>query len=253
MTKDTHHKGLARKAQKQLEAQQQQRRTRRLIALGVVGVLVIAGVVWLVGSRPKDTVASSTSTTCPEEPPEVIPGKMEQDKPYPMNIDVDATYTATMATSCGTMQIKLFPKQAPVTVNNFVNLAKAKWYDGVLFHRIANDIDIIQTGDPSCTVDFEGCGSGGPGYEFEDELDNGLKFEVGTVAMANSGPNTNGSQIFIITGEKGLKLPDDYTIFGKVTRGLDVAQKIQSVPVGGPNGDSPQQDVWVQSVRVEES
>lgn len=253
MTKDTHHKGLARKAQKQLESQQRQRRSRRMILFGIVGVVALAAIVWFVGSRPKEPVAAPSSTTCPETPPEVIPGKFEQDKPYPMTLDVDATYTATMKTSCGTMEIKLYPKQAPVTVNNFVELAKAKWYDGVQFHRIANDIDIIQTGDPSCTVDFEGCGSGGPGYEFEDELNNGLKFEVGTVAMANSGPDTNGSQIFIITGEKGLKLPKDYTVFGKVTRGLDVAQKIQTVPVGGPTGDSPQQDVWVVSVRVEES
>jgi cyclophilin family peptidyl-prolyl cis-trans isomerase len=174
-------------------------------------------------------------------------------KPFPMTIDKSGNYSASMRTSCGTMQIQLFARQSPLTVNNFVNLSEEGWYDGLIFHRVNNDIDIIQTGDPYCVTQPSQCGSGGPGYSFPDELKNGLSLKVGSVAMANSGPDTNGSQIFIITGPAGTTLPPNYTVFGQVTKGMDVAKKIQGVPVGGSAGDTPLEQIWIDSVKIDQS
>lgn len=238
MTKETHHKGLARKAQKQLEAQRRRKRTRRMIALGAVLVVILLGAgFWLVGR--------------PQPPAKAKP--ILRDKPYPMTIDKDAAYRATFDTSLGVIQAQLYPKEAPVTVNNFVNLANDDWFDGTIFHRVANDIDIIQGGDPTCSHDEPTCGSGGPGYQFQDEVDNGLEMRVGSLAMANAGPDTNGSQFFIVTGPAGTTLPPDYTIFGEVTAGLGVAKKIQAVPVGGPQGDSPLEKVDLRALSIVET
>jgi cyclophilin family peptidyl-prolyl cis-trans isomerase len=147
------------------------------------------------------------------------------------------TYTAVVKTSLGTFQMELFDDQAPCTVNSFVYLAQKGFFDGLTFHRISQNPDVIQGGDPT------GTGSGGPGYTFNDELDNNLKYEIGTLAMANSGPNTNGSQWFIVTGESGTTLPKSYTIFGKVTQGMSVVMKINDVPVKGGQGADAEQPV----------
>jgi cyclophilin family peptidyl-prolyl cis-trans isomerase len=143
-----------------------------------------------------------------------------------MQIDPKKQYQAIISTSMGDITIQLFAKDAPKTVNNFVFLAKDKFYDNLTFHRVIKDF-MIQTGDPL------GNGTGGPGYVFEDELNNGHKYEPGVVAMANAGKNTNGSQFFIGSGKdvEGLKNFPNYTIFGKVTAGMDVVQKIASVKV----------------------
>lgn len=156
----------------------------------------------------------------PGEPPKKV-GERQYDKPPAMQIDTAKTYKATVATTAGEFTIQLFAKDAPKTVNNFVFLAKEKFYDGLTFHRIIKDY-MIQTGDP------KGDGTGGPGYTFEDELNNGHEYEIGVVAMANAGPDTNGSQFFIGTGKdvRGLKNYPHYTIFGKVVTGMDVVQKI---------------------------
>src|SRR5207302_10764352 len=128
---------------------------------------------------------------------------------------------ATFVTSCGDIVVKLFPAQSPHTVNSFVFLAAHHFFDGTFFHRIANELDVIQGGDPTES------GSGGPGYTIPDEYSNGLKFKVGSLAMANTGqPNTGGSQFFFIDGPKGLTLPPKYTIFGQIVQGLDVAKTI---------------------------
>jgi cyclophilin family peptidyl-prolyl cis-trans isomerase len=148
----------------------------------------------------------------------------------PMKLNATKTYTAQVTTSKGSFEIELYAKDAPLTVNNFVALANDRFYDDMLFHRIIGSF-VAQTGDPT------GTGRGGPGYVFQDELNNGHKYEKGIVAMANAGPNTNGSQFFICTGADCEQLnpaPNAsqlYTIFGKVTKGLDVIDAIAAVPV----------------------
>jgi len=138
-----------------------------------------------------------------------------------MIIDQNKTYTAKMKTSAGEMEISLNAAMTPVTVNNFVSLAKKSFYDNTIFHRVIKGF-MIQGGDPL------GNGTGGPGYRFDDEPFTG-EYLRGTLAMANSGPNTNGSQFFIMHDD--YPLPPNYVIFGKVTRGLDVLDKIAEAPV----------------------
>jgi cyclophilin family peptidyl-prolyl cis-trans isomerase len=164
--------------------------------------------------------------------------------PPEMKIDTNKTYQATVATTQGTFKIDLFAKDAPKTVNNFVFLSKEGFYKDIIFHRVISTF-MIQTGDPT------GTGRGGPGYKFEDELKSPYKYEPGIVAMANAGPNTNGSQFFICTGEDsvGLNKSPNYTIFGKVTEGMDVVQKIAKTPV---NGESPKDKISIQSVTITE-
>ena len=145
--------------------------------------------------------------------------------PPAMQIDPNKTYVATIKTSLGDMKAELYAKDAPNTVNNFVFLAGQDFYDGVVFHRVINGF-MVQTGDPT------GTGRGGPGYRFNDELTNPRGYTKGTLAMANAGPNTQGSQFFICHGPGAETLPRQYTIFGKVDEGLDTLDKIASVPVG---------------------
>jgi cyclophilin family peptidyl-prolyl cis-trans isomerase len=170
--------------------------------------------------------------------------------PPAMTIDANKTYQATVTTNKGSFKIDLYAKEAPVTVNNFVFLAKQGFYNDIVFHRIMESF-MIQTGDP------KGVGSGGPGYSFQDELKTPYKYEPGIVAMANAGPNTNGSQFFICTGEdsKNLNKSPNYTIFGKVSEGMDVIKKIAATPVtSGPSGEksSPSEKVVIQSVAITE-
>lgn len=142
-----------------------------------------------------------------------------------MKIDTTKAYYATVVTNRGTIVIQLYADVAPVTVNNFVCLATNDYYDGVVFHRVIRDF-MIQTGDPT------GTGRGGPGYQFNDELPGDeLNYIEGSVAMANSGPNTNGSQFFISTTNNSGGLQKNYTIFGQVVEGEDVVQVISEVPV----------------------
>lgn len=140
--------------------------------------------------------------------------------PPQMQIDPAQKYTVAIDTNRGTIELELYPEHAPKTVNNFVFLAKEGFYDGVTFHRVIEDF-MIQTGDPT------GTGRGGPGYKFEDECKgNPLKHERGVISMANAGPNTNGSQFFITHGPQP-HLNGKHTVFGKVTKGLDVVDAVQ--------------------------
>lgn len=176
-------------------------------------------------------------------------------QPPAMKIDPNKTYIAHMETNKGNLSIELFAKDAPKTVNNFVFLAQQHFYDGVIFHRIIKDF-MIQTGDP------QGTGAGGPGYQFEDELravDKGkYTYTKGIVAMANRGPNTNGSQFFICSGPNAaqLSLPEyaNYTIFGKVISGMDTVDKIAMTPVEQKNGELsfPKEKVYVKTITIEE-
>jgi len=158
-----------------------------------------------------------------------------------MGIDPSKRYTATMETSMGTLVIALDPIKAPKTVNNFVFLSLYHYYEGVIFHRIINGF-VCQGGDPT------GTGRGGPGYRFEDELPKPGQYEIGSLAMANAGPNTNGSQFFLISGRDGAGLPPLYALFGKVVKGLDVVEAMQNVPTG--SGDRPKTDVVINSVTI---
>jgi cyclophilin family peptidyl-prolyl cis-trans isomerase len=183
--------------------------------------------------------------------PNAQPGQQKSwPSPPEMKIDPQKSYLAEVTTSKGTFKIELFAKDAPKTVNNFVFLSKEGFYNNVVFHRIIKTF-MVQTGDPT------GTGRGGPGYRFEDELPSPYQYEPGIVAMANAGPNTNGSQFFICTGEdsKSLNKQPKYTIFGKVVEGMDVVQAIASTPVKvGPSGEesSPTEKVTIQSIAITE-
>jgi cyclophilin family peptidyl-prolyl cis-trans isomerase len=179
---------------------------------------------------PNPDGSSARRTSFPEEPPMVI--------------DPSKRYTAEMTTSLGSLTIALDAASAPKTVNNFVFLSRYHYYDGVIFHRIIKGF-VAQGGDP------EGTGRGGPGYRFADELPRPGRYEVGSVAMANAGPNTNGSQFFIISGADGVRLPPNYSLFGKVVKGLDVVEQLQSVRTGA--GDRPVDDVVIESVTITEA
>jgi cyclophilin family peptidyl-prolyl cis-trans isomerase len=163
-----------------------------------------------------------------------------------MSIDVSKTYCAIVQTSKGSFTLELFAKDAPKTVNNFVFLAKNNFYNGIIFHRIMQSF-MIQTGDPL------GTGGGGPGYEFEDELTGPQKYLEGTVSMANSGPNTNGSQFFIDTVDNTQNLQRLYSIFGQVVAGMDTVKKIAATPVGpDPRGENsvPTEKVTIDSIQI---
>ncbi|MEA2676903.1 MAG: hypothetical protein QOJ81_1044 [Chloroflexota bacterium] len=166
-------------------------------------------------------------------------------KSYPappqMAIDPARSYTATIETSAGTMTAELFPGEAPKTVNNFVFLARDGFYDGVIFHRVISGF-MIQGGDPT------GTGSGGPGYRFNDEPVT-RKYSRGILAMANAGPNTNGSQFFVMHADYGL--PPNYTIFGRLTSGEDVLDNIAGAKTGAQ--DRPVVPVTINSVKIAEA
>ncbi len=169
------------------------------------------------------------------------PKQQKFTSPPEMGIDPTKRYTATMDTSMGTIVISLDPINAPKTTNNFVFLALNHYYDGIIFHRIIKGF-VCQGGDP------QGSGMGGPGYRFEDELPKPGKYAIGSLAMANAGPNTNGSQFFIISGQSGCTLPPLYSLFGQVVKGLDVVEKMQNVETDGR--DRPRTDVVINSVTI---
>jgi len=164
-------------------------------------------------------------------------------------IDPAKQYVANFDTTQGSFSVRLFADRAPGTVNNFVSLARWKYFDGTKCHRVIEDF-VVQCGDPTAT------GSGGPGYSFADELPGTGEYRVGSLAMANSGPNTNGSQFFIITGNQGVSLPPQYSLFGEVTAGLDTAVKAMGAlfnPDPSANGVPPAGEIVLKSVTISES
>jgi peptidylprolyl isomerase len=168
------------------------------------------------------------------------PKQQQFSEPPEMGIDPEKRYTATMSTSLGDLVIALDAIKAPATVNNFVFLALNHYYDGVIFHRIINGF-MCQGGDPT------GTGRGGPGYRFDDEPVK-QRYQIGSVAMANAGPNTNGSQFFLISGQSGVQLPPQYNHFGQIVKGLEVLDAMQKVDTD--RGDRPREDVVIQSVTI---
>ena len=153
---------------------------------------------------------------------------------------------ATIKTSLGDIKVKLNGDKTPVTVGNFLKLSKAGFYDNTKFHRVIKGF-MIQGGDPnSKTDDASTWGMGGPKYRFKDELKGDEKYPQGTLAMANAGPNTNGSQFFIVTADPGYPLPPSYTVFGQVVSGMDVALKIENVKTGAQ--DRPVENVVIKGI-----
>ncbi|MEO8292573.1 MAG: peptidylprolyl isomerase [Actinomycetota bacterium] len=238
----------------------ERRRNRILGAVAAVGVLTLgAGAfVTLIGGDAPKAEPTPTASSPAAEPlcSAKVPKTAGEKKPTfdtapQMTIDPTATYTATMETSCGTVTMELYPDVAPIGVNSFVFLARKGFYDGLTFHRIVADF-VIQGGDPV------GDGSGGPGYEFDNEIDKRVTFDDGGIlAYANSGPDTNGSQFFITLGPAPNLDPTktaSYTIFGKVTKGMDIVQRIGALPTTAPAGSTeasvPTQPVYIDSITI---
>ena len=262
--------------QARLEAQQKalkrKQNTRRIITVVIVAAVVV-GLSYLIFGRSskkstsatKATTASSTTTTpatpqggsgdrspsaittsadCPADFHATL-NKPSYPSAPPMTIDPSKTYTATITTDIGAFSVQLDPKLAPKTVNNFVFLAQHHFYDCIIFHRVIPSF-VDQTGDPT------GTGTGGPGYKFADELPPTAspQYPLGSLAMANSGANTNGSQFFVVAGSQGETLAPSYSLFGKVTSGLSVIQQINA---GGSSAGTPTTLHRMVSVTVVES
>jgi len=205
----------------------------------IAGAVVVLGIFFLFKNK-NITVEKVEEKAQSQSPASETMG--EQPK---MTIDENKVYTATLKTEKGDIVVELTAKKTPVTVNNFVTLARKKFYDNTIFHRVIKGF-MIQGGDP------EGTGRGGPGYRFDDEPFDG-EYTRGTIAMANAGPDTNGSQFFIMHADNPL--PKNYVIFGKVTKGLEVVDAIAESPVeAGAMGENstPVTPVKVLSVEISE-
>jgi cyclophilin family peptidyl-prolyl cis-trans isomerase len=206
----------------------------------IATVILLSGTLFAIGCAGSNSPQSSSNPT---------PKAMSWPTPPAMQIDTSKKYIATVDTTLGSFKIQLFAQESPKTVNNFVFLAKQGYYNGIIFHRIIKTF-MIQTGDPT------GTGSGGPGYKFADELPTKHSYEPGIVAMANAGANTNGSQFFICTGDiaRNLNNYPNYTQFGQISEGMDVVQKIASVPVisNGQEVSKPTNPPSIKSITITE-
>jgi peptidyl-prolyl cis-trans isomerase B (cyclophilin B) len=280
MSKQTRKRELERLRARREAERQRARRRRALLTYGglglVVAVAAVVGGMWLTGDEEAPAGAAATTaatpTTAPAEqfddaragaptaPAEVacdgrIPPKVKRptfDAPPKPRVDPDKHYLATFQTSCGRFTLRLDARKAPVTTSNFVFLAGRKFYDSTWFHRIVPGgtagIAVIQGGDP------EGSGRGGPGYAIKDELPSGpAAYKKYSVAMANSGPDSGGSQFFISFADNAKGLQAKYSVFGEVVGGRDVVDRIAKVPVGGQSGDTPTQAVWIEKLTVRAS
>jgi cyclophilin family peptidyl-prolyl cis-trans isomerase len=266
------------------------------IALGLtVALLAVVGIAWLGGafdgdddtitdidptstgldefagdtlpsaSLPVDSASATVpveQTTVPRELPAppadpsecpATDGSTAQQREFtaapPLCIDPAKSYSALVSTNNGDFTIELDPAAAPITVNNFVVLARYHYFDDTICHRIIPNF-VVQCGDP------DGTGSGGPGYAIADELPVAGAYQIGSLAMANSGPDTNGSQFFVITGEDGANLQPNYSLFGQVTDGLDdtvVALDALGNPDETANGVPPLEEVRIESVTITET
>jgi cyclophilin family peptidyl-prolyl cis-trans isomerase len=280
MSKQTRKRELDRLRARREAERQRARRRRALVTYGVLGLVLVvaavAGGLWLTGDD--DTPAGAAATTAagastttvaqfndaragaPTAPAQVacggkIPPKVNHPtfaKPPTTKVDPHKTYLATFQTSCGRFVVRLDPRKAPVTTANFVFLAGRHFYDSTWFHRIvpggAAGIAVIQGGDP------QGTGRGGPGYAIKDELPSSpAAYKKYSLAMANSGPNSGGSQFFISFADNSKGLQPNYSVFGQVVEGQAVVDKIAQVPVGGQSGDTPTQAVWIDKLTVKAS
>ena len=251
---------------------QRVRSVRNFGILVVVIVGVIAFLAWRSGGDDKQPVTASSESSSSSAPPTPVPitipapgekvtgdtvcpptdGSAKRtttfEKPPPMCIDANKTYTASVATTKGTFSIVLDAKNAPNTVNNFAVLARYHYYDGVAFHRIITGF-VDQTGDANGPTP----GQGGPGYSFPDELPaDPSPYTEGAVAMANSGPNTNGSQWFVVVGQGGAGLGIQYSKFGTIQAGLDVVTAINNAGSSDSSG-APTEEIKINAITIIES
>ena len=259
--------GRLLRLEEQRAATQKVQRRRQFRYLGFIlgAIVVVAGAISIFSAddadEPVDSADSSTTTTTTAE---ATPGPAIGTTPCPPAegaaertttfesgpeacIDVAKSYTATFVTSKGEFVVELYPEAAPKAVNSFVFLARNKYYEGVTFHRIIPGF-VVQGGDAV----GDPPGTGGPGYTFADELptEGPPYYEVGSLAMANSGPDTNGSQFYVVTGEQGVALDPAYTLFGKVTSGMDVVEAIEAT---GSEEGTPTEETTITSVTITES
>ena len=250
-----------------LAKQQQRKRTRKLATRAAIFIAVVVGVALIISvsggsdsTSTNDTTVDSTATAPVEgrtitgdTPCPAVDGSEARASTFekaPSNcLESGKTYTAVVTTNKGEFTIVLDQNTAPLAANNFVTLARYKYFDNTQCHRAILDF-VVQCGDPTAT------GSGGPGYSFADELPQAGEYKLGSIAMANSGPNTNGSQFFIITGDQGVTLPPSYTLFGQVTSGLDTtvpALNAASNPDPAANGVPTLETITIVSVVITES
>jgi peptidyl-prolyl cis-trans isomerase B (cyclophilin B) len=259
----TRRRELARlKARREAERRRARRR-RAMVLYGSIGVavlvLAVVGGILRAGddaSPAAPAAALDARTDAPTAPATVACGgktppkvnRPKLDRSPKAKAQANQRYEATLTTSCGEVTFLLDPKAAPGTTFNFVFLAQRHYYDSTWFHRIVpggpDNIGVIQGGDP------KGTGEGGPGYNIPDELPKGKNpYKKYTVAMANSGPNSGGSQFFISTQDN--RLDSNYSLFGKVIKGQDVVDKIAKVQTAGERGDTPTEAVWIEKVAIE--
>ena len=195
---------------------------------------------------PPSLAPRADDASCPS--PDGADEQQQQFAEYPPTcIDVSRTYTAEIVTNFGDITVELDAARAPLAVNSFVTLARYRYFDGTQCHRAIPGF-VVQCGDPTAT------GSGGPGYRFADELPAAGEYTIGSVAMANAGPDTNGSQFFIITGPNGAALPPQYTLFGTVVAGLDsTVAELDAIANPSNNGVPPLAEIVIESVTITES
>lgn len=237
----------------EIARRKRQRTTRRV---GVIAVLGVAILIFLAvqssgGKKKTDvkTTAAGYPAGCVSKKPAANPKRPTFTAEPPMTIDKSKTYTATFDTTCGKFVAVLDATNAPATTNSFVFLARQKFYDGLKFHRVVDNF-VIQGGDPA------GTGSGGPGYTLAEEPPPDGKYPPGSLAMAKTGaPHSTGSQFFVVTGNPAaLESTKTYSYFGKVTKGLDVAKKIESMHEKKAGFDGPPKpDAYIFSVSITES
>jgi cyclophilin family peptidyl-prolyl cis-trans isomerase len=277
------HRTRLEQARKEAASQARRRRIIQIVGAVVVSVVIVGGIAFLTGDDDTEVSSDGTTTTLPSTtlpgetttvptaglvgpgagasitgptPCPAADGSSPRTTSFaeapPMCIDPAKSYTADVSTTKGDFTITLDPERAPKTVNNFVVLSRYHFYDGIPFHRIIADF-VVQAGDPSDAP----AGSGGPGYSFEDELPKPEDYGPYSLAMANSGPDTNGSQFFIVLSENGAKSLADavggtanYSLFGTVTSGMEVVDAIGQTPV---DGDVPTEQVDIKSITITES
>lgn len=214
----------------------------KIIILGIALLILVIGGVWWFVNQNENTIVELNNENISIEMQEKVNTKNTSEHPFAL-IEKGKEYSAVIRTDMGDIVVNLFGDKTPIAVSNFVSLAKKGFYNGTVFHRVIKDF-MIQGGDP------QGSGMGGPGYSFDDEPFDG-EYTRGTVAMANAGPNTNGSQFFIM--HKDVPLPKNYVIFGRVEKGIEAVDMIASaetLPQG--EGSSPVIPIKIQSVDISE-
>jgi cyclophilin family peptidyl-prolyl cis-trans isomerase len=261
-----------RARQTELEKLTQRQKVRRRVIRIAILVGIVVGIVAVVSFWPDSNDSQTTETTAVAETSETTvasesggpfvygegecapaDGSGDQVREFTsapkLCIDPAKTYTALISTNKGDVTVVLDAVKSPGTVNNFVNLARSKYFDGTVCHRAIPSF-VVQCGDPTAT------GTGGPGYAIADELPSAGEYKLGSLAMANSGPNTNGSQFFIISGEQGMTLQSNYSLFGQVTTGLDTTvPALNNAGNDDPasNGVPPKEELRIIKVTITES